>query len=154
MAGNVVRCQYCWRGYRVLAVASEAPRCGDCEQPLPWVARADGQSFTEAITMVSVPVVVDLRASWAGPCRLASPVLDRIARERAGLLKLLRVDVDEAPRLSRLLSVETLPTLVVMRDGEVLARRAGAASAAAFRRWVREALSVAVPAPEREPALR
>lgn len=138
----------------MLAAAVDPPRCGRCERLLPWLARVDEQSFTPAVTLVSIPVVIDLRASWCGPCRVVSPALDRIARERAGLMKLVRVDVEEAPALSRLLAVDVLPTLMVMRDGEVVARRAGAASAGALRRWVREALGAPVPVPERELALR
>lgn len=148
MADDLVRCQYCWRRFRLPVAAPEPPRCGFCAQALPWITRADEDSFADAVALQAVPVVVEVRAEWSGPCRLTGPVLERIARERAGLMKLVRVDVDQAPALPRRLAVAALPTLVVLRDGDMVARRSGAVTAGSLRRWIGEILGV--PVPERE----
>jgi thioredoxin 2 len=88
-----------------------------------------------------VPVLVDFWAAWCGPCRLVSPVLDKLAIERAGGIKLVKVDVDRAPRLSSRFDVQAIPTLMVMAGGKVLAKQAGAAPAAALRSWLDSALA-------------
>jgi thioredoxin 2 len=71
---------------------------------------------------------------------MVSPVLERQATERAGDLKLVKVDVDAAPRLSQRFEVRAVPTLMVLRDGEVIARQAGAAPEPALRSWLDQAL--------------
>ena len=87
-----------------------------------------------------VPALVDFWATWCGPCRMVSPALEQLAGERAGSLKLVKVDVDTAPALSRRFQVQAVPTLLLMRGGDVLARKSGAAPVAALRSWLDEAL--------------
>ena len=87
-----------------------------------------------------MPVLVDLWATWCGPCRTVSPALEQLARERAGALKLVKVDVDAAPAVSQRFAVRAVPTLLLMRDGRVLARQSGAAPLPALRSWVDDAL--------------
>ena len=86
-------------------------------------------------------MLVDFWADWCGPCRMVSPVLDQLARERAGSVKLVKVDVDRSPGLSRRFDVQAIPTLMVIVDGKVAARQAGAAPAGALRSWLDGALS-------------
>ena len=88
-----------------------------------------------------MPVLVDLWAVWCAPCRQVSPVLARLAHERAGQLKLVKVDVDKAPGLSQRFDVQAVPTLLVLRGGEVVARQAGAAPANILGEWLDRALS-------------
>ena len=116
-------------------------RCGNCRGPLPWVAEAGDDTFPAIAEASTIPVVVDLWAPWCGPCRMVSPELERVARELAGKVKLVKVNVDEAPNLARRFGVQAVPTLLVLRDGQVIARQAGAAPAPALRRWVEQALS-------------
>ena len=97
--------------------------------------------FSAIAEASTIPVVVDLWAPWCGPCRMVSPELERVARELAGKVKLVKVNVDEAPNLARRFGVQAVPTLLVLRDGQVIARQAGAAPAPALRRWVEQALS-------------
>jgi thioredoxin 2 len=86
-------------------------------------------------------VVVDLWAPWCGPCRWVSPALDQIADELAGTIKLVKVNVDESPQISQRFDVQSIPTLLLMRGNEVIARQIGAAPAPALRKWVDEALT-------------
>jgi thioredoxin 2 len=125
----------------VSAVADGTPRCGNCHRPLPWIADADDSSFTEVADAARLPVLVDLWAPWCGPCRSVSPVLETLARERAGQLKLVKVNSDLAPAVSRRFEVQAIPTLVLMRDGRVIDRQVGAAPAPALRRWLDNSLA-------------
>jgi thioredoxin 2 len=72
---------------------------------------------------------------------MVSPALEKVAAERAGKLKLVKVDVDSAPRLSQRFAIQSVPTLMVLRNGEVLARQAGAAPEPVLRNWVDGTLS-------------
>jgi thioredoxin 2 len=71
---------------------------------------------------------------------MVSPALEQLATERAGDIKLVKVEIDAAPRLAQRFEVRAVPTLLVMRDGEVIARQPGAAPVAALRRWLDQAL--------------
>jgi thioredoxin 2 len=137
----VIRCERCGKKNRVPAVADGTPRCGNCHQPLPWTAAAGDDTFADVAEHASVPVVVDLWATWCGPCRMVSPALEQVAREMAGRLKLVKVDIDRAPKLQERFAVQAVPTLLLLRDGKVIDRQAGAASAEALRAWVEKALA-------------
>lgn len=88
-----------------------------------------------------MPALIDFWAEWCGPCRLVSPVLDQLATEKAGRIKLVKVDVDHAPGLSARFAVQAIPTLMVIVGGIVIARQAGAAPAVTLRTWLEHALS-------------
>jgi thioredoxin 2 len=138
---RVVECSTCGRKNRVPAVASGRPRCGNCKEPLPWLADALDDDFADIAERANIPVLVDLWATWCGPCRMVSPALEQVAGELAGQLKLVKVDIDRAPKIAARFDVQAVPTLLVMRGGEVIARQAGAAPAPALRRWVDQALA-------------
>jgi len=140
MPGDVVRCENCGRRNRVPAAATGTPRCGNCHQPLPWIVDAGDDDFAEVAERASVPVLVDLWAPWCGPCRMVSPALAQLAGEMAGRVKLVKVNVDEAPKLQQRFGVQAIPTLMVLRKGQVIARQAGAAPAPALRAWLEQAL--------------
>src|SRR5579862_9420478 len=140
MTGEVVRCGHCGQANRVPAAAAGTPRCGKCHQTLPWIADADDTTFGEVAEAAKVPVVVDLWAPWCGPCRMVSPALAQVAADLAGRVKLVKVNVDESPKIQQRFGVQAIPTLLVLRDGQVAARRAGAAPASDLRAWVESAI--------------
>ena len=141
MASGVVRCGHCGQANRVPAAAAGTPRCGTCHQPLPWIADADDATFAAIAEAAQIPVVVDLWAPWCGPCRMVSPALEQLARELAGKVKLVKVNVDTSPQISQRLGVQAIPTLLVLRSGQLAARQTGAAPLAALRTWVDDALA-------------
>ena len=141
MSDDPVRCPNCGRRNRVPAAAAGIPRCGNCHKPLPWIVDADDDTFAEVAERASVPAVVDLWAPWCGPCRMVSPALAQLAGDMAGRLKLVKVNVDDSPRLQQRFGVQSIPTLLVLRGGQVTARQTGAAPAAALRSWVEHAIA-------------
>jgi len=136
----VIKCPHCGRRNRVPAVAAGTPRCGNCHKPLPWVVDAGDADFADVAEKASVPVVVDLWAPWCGPCRMVSPALAGLATEMAGRIKLVKVNVDNSPGLQRRFGVQSIPTLLVLRNGQVIARQIGAVPEQALRTWVIQAL--------------
>jgi thioredoxin 2 len=140
-APRVVRCPNCGKKNRVPAVASGTPRCGNCKAPLPWVVDVGDDNFSAVADESSLPVLVDLWAPWCGPCRMVSPVLEQLASEMAGRIKLVKVNSDVAPQVSRRFEAQAIPTLVLLDRGRVVARQIGAAPADALRRWLEQALA-------------
>jgi thioredoxin 2 len=92
---------------------------------LPWLVDADTASF-EAEAAASVPVVVDLWAPWCGPCRMIAPVLEDLVAQHAGRLKVIKVNVDEEPQLGARFGAQSIPLLVILRDGREVDRIVGA----------------------------
>lgn len=124
------------------ASATGTPRCAACHAPLPWLVEATEDDFA-AVAAGPGPVLVDLWAPWCGPCRSVAPLLERAALERAGSLKVVKVNVDVAPGISRRFGVQGIPTMLLLRDGAEIARQVGALPEPALRAW----LDRAAPAP-------
>ena len=83
-------------------------------------------NFDEQVLASDVPVLVDYWAPWCGPCRMLGPVIERIAAERAGTVKVGKVNVDEEPALADRAGVRGIPFVVLYRDGEPRAEAVGA----------------------------
>jgi len=133
---TVVVCATCGTKNRVPAAASGAPRCGNCHNPLPWIVDAPDAEFSAIADEPSIPVLVDIWAPWCGPCRMVSPALEQLATEFAGRLKLVKVNADEAPEVSRRFAVQAIPTLILMHHGTVVDKKIGAEPAHALRSWL------------------
>ncbi|MCW3030346.1 MAG: trxA [Solirubrobacterales bacterium] len=124
--GTIVVCPNCSTKNRVRATATGVPRCSVCQTLLPWIVQATAETF-DAETTASVPVLVDFWAPWCGPCRMVSPLVERLGAEHAGRLKVVKLNVDQAPAIASRFGVQGIPLLVVMRDGAEVDRLVGAA---------------------------
>src|ERR1700679_4007247 len=140
MKSTTMACPNCGKRNRVPAAADGRPRCANCHRWLPWVVDAGDLDFDEIVEKSTVPVLVDLWATWCGPCRMVSPALEQLARERAGSLKLVKVEVDSAPAISQRFGVRAVPTLLLIDHGQLVARQSGAAPVAALRDWLDQAV--------------
>jgi thioredoxin 2 len=138
---KVVQCTQCGRRNRVPAAASGVPRCGNCKTVLPWIADADDESYGAVVESSKLPVLLDLWAPWCGPCRIVSPVLEKLAAKYAGKIKLAKVNVDQSPRTQARFEVQGIPTLIVLKDGKVIERQTGASPEPALSEWLKKALA-------------
>lgn len=135
-----VRCPTCGTRNRVPTAATGSPRCGSCHSALPWLVDAGDATFDEVAARARLPVLVDLWAPWCGPCRLVAPAVEQLASELAGSLKVVKVNVDEAPAVAARFGVRSIPTLLVLSGGTTIDRIVGALPADALRVRVGAAL--------------
>jgi thioredoxin 2 len=133
---EIVACPGCGKKNRLPLSAPGIPRCASCHTNLPWLVNAGEADFADAVTS-RVPVLVDLWAPWCGPCRMVAPGVERAATELAGKLKVVKVNVDEAPGVSARFAVQGIPTLLVLRDGAAVARQVGALPPDQLLSWLR-----------------
>jgi len=93
-------------------------------------------SFSQDVLTSSTPVLVDFWATWCGPCKMIAPVLEEIAVEKAGELKVVKLDVDANPATARDFQVVSIPTLILFKDGQPVKRIVGAKGKAALLREI------------------
>ncbi len=92
------------------------------------------QSFEQEVLQSETPVLVDFWAEWCGPCHAVSPILERIVDERAGELKLVKVNIDEEQGLAIRFGVQSIPTMILFKRGEPAAAAIGAQPKPALER--------------------
>lgn len=123
---------------------SHTGRCGSCKALLPPTAQpieVDPAAFDEIVRKAPVPVFVDFWASWCGPCRIAAPEVEALAREMAGKAIVLKVDTDKYPELAERFQIQGIPNFVVLRNGRAVLQQAGVVPRAVMRRWLEQAVA-------------
>lgn len=122
---RITACPGCGAKNRVPSVSKGKPTCAKCKQALPWIADATDASLSSALDTQQL-VLVDLWAPWCGPCRMVAPILEKLAARYAGSLKIVKINVDENPRSAQMYDASSIPTLVMVRNGQVVDRVIGA----------------------------
>src|ERR1700712_4722244 len=97
-------------------------------------------SFKADVLQSSEPVVVDLWAEWCGPCRMIAPALEEIAGEMKGKVKVAKLNIDENPDVTTQYGVQSIPTLLLFKDGKVASKKVGAAPKGELQRWISSAI--------------
>jgi thioredoxin 2 len=108
--------------------ASEQPVCGRCKTPLTvdrHPVELTDASFAAEVNSSPIPVLIDLWAPWCGPCRAQAPVLDHLAAELAGQVRIAKLNVDENPQTAARLGASSIPLLVIFKDGREVDRLVG-----------------------------
>jgi thioredoxin 1 len=77
------------------------------------------QNFEEEVLKSSLPVLIDLWAPWCGPCRMVSPLIERLSQRYSGKFKFCKLNIDVAPKIARKYHIMSIPTLMFFKDGEV-----------------------------------
>jgi thioredoxin 2 len=128
MESNVVACGRCGAKNRVKPGTGDlAPVCGKCKTPLPWIVSATDVSFAAEL-QAGIPVLVDFWAEWCGPCRVVAPILEDLAREEPGRIKIVKLNVDENPAAAGRFGIRSIPTMMLFRDGRPVDTLVGAMS--------------------------
>jgi thioredoxin 2 len=132
MDTQMIHCPWCGAINRVplskLAQGLQA-NCGRCKKPLPQdgqpVTITDG-TFASAVERSPLPVLLDMWAPWCGPCRKLAPLIEEIAKQMAGRVRVGKLNVDENPATAARFGVQSIPTLLVLNGGREIDRIVGA----------------------------
>jgi thioredoxin 2 len=128
---QLIRCPACGATNRVPREKIEQglePVCGRCKTPLPTdnkpVTVSDA-TFSAEVERSPLPVLLDMWAAWCGPCRTIAPVIDQLAAEMAGRVRVAKLNVDENPATAARFNVRSIPTLLVLKAGREIDRIVG-----------------------------
>lgn len=126
----MIACPACGTTNRVPAdkvAQGLAPVCGKCKSPLPAgkPQPVTDASFAQDVERSPVPVLVDAWAPWCGPCHMIAPIIDQLAAELAGRVRVVKLNVDDNPETAARFGLRSIPTLLVLKDGREVDRLVG-----------------------------
>ena len=101
----------------------------------------NSNNWEKEVIASPIPVFVDFWAEWCGPCRMVSPVIEELANEYAGKINFVKVNVDESNDLASKYKVFIIPTLALLKKGQVVSQQIGAASKGSYKNMIDNALS-------------
>lgn len=138
-ASLVVRCLKCGANNRVSfdRATEQQPICGKCRAPLPiggTPVTVTDANFTETVEKSALPVLLDMWAAWCGPCRMIAPTIEALAKELTGRVLVGKMDVDANPRTASRFGVQSIPTLLIIKNGREAERIVGVQTKEAIRR--------------------
>jgi thioredoxin 2 len=129
MAKVTLACQFCTKLNAVDVTRNEkGPKCAECGKPflLDRPVKVAEENFETTVLKSQIPVLVDFYADWCGPCRVMSPYLDEIARDKAGRVLVAKVDTDRAPKISERYGIRSIPYFARFEHGQVVKTAVGA----------------------------
>jgi thioredoxin 2 len=128
---QIIQCPACGAKNRVPSEKLREglePVCGRCKQSLLSIQPliATDANFAEKVERSPLPVLLDMWAPWCGPCRMVGPIVEQLASELAGRVRVAKLNVDENPMTQARFGVRSIPTLLVLKDGREVDRLVGA----------------------------
>ncbi|MFL6466645.1 MAG: thioredoxin [Pyrinomonadaceae bacterium] len=136
----IVACPNCGSKNRVRfdAALKQQPVCGKCKNLLPAPSMepvvVTDANFAQGVAKSPIPVLLDMWAAWCGPCRIIAPTIEVLARELAGKVVVGKLDVDANPRTAVRFGVQSIPTLLILKNGNEVDRIVGVQSREAILR--------------------
>lgn len=128
MEDEVATCPQCGAKNRLKAAPpDQIPICGKCKGSLPWVVTGTDISFRKELE-TSTPVLVDFWAEWCAPCRMTAPILEDVARDKAGQVKVVKINVDQNSATAAQFNIRSIPTMILFKDGRPVETLVGAMS--------------------------
>jgi thioredoxin 1 len=104
------------------------------------ISHITDDSFEAEVLKSDTPVLVDYWAEWCGPCKMIAPILDQIADEYAGKLKVAKLNIDDNPATPPKYGIRGIPTLMIFKDGDVAAQKVGAVSKSQLTAFIDDSL--------------
>ena len=95
------------------------------------------EAFKTEVLESNIPVIVDFFATWCGPCRQMLPIMDELSTEFAGKVKIVKMDVDEAPQTPETFNIQSIPTMIMFKNGTMIDKKLGAQSKSELVSWIK-----------------
>ena len=150
---EVVTCKNCGARNRLdpQKARSSTPKCGKCGQPLPGSTNGHSNAAAQPITITDATfqsevlnsrgvVLLDCWAPWCGPCRMIGPIMEQLAAESNGRYRIAKLNVDENPQTASQFQIQSIPTMLIFKDGKLIDRLIGAQPKQAIVQRLNQAL--------------
>ena len=128
---QIIRCPKCGAKNRVNPAADAQPVCGRCKTPLTAEVQPvtiTDRNFAEEVEKSPLLVLLDLWAAWCGPCRIIAPTVEQLAKEFSGKVRVGKLDVDANQMTAARFNVQSIPTLLILKNGREIDRIIGVQS--------------------------